>query len=166
MRRTQVSDLYWLGYLLTGDHERTAGILIEDLEMADAANPFFEGWMVRWSRKIFIAKVLGSVKPEVNPSQLRDRLRRLQRETREGLRRIEDAAGKADLERAVLAIDPFPRCALLLCVFEKLAVADVATLLNSDRESVRTAASIGLTELARNLAEDRNFNAANEVKAA
>src|SRR5690242_5586617 len=36
MRRTQVSDLYWLGYLLTGDHERTAEILIEDLETIDA----------------------------------------------------------------------------------------------------------------------------------
>jgi hypothetical protein len=139
-------------------------ILIEDLETFDAINPFFEGWMVAWSRKIFIAKVLGSVKPESNPAQLRDRLRRLQRETRGGLRRIEGAAGKADLERAVLAIDPFPRCALLLYVFERLAVEDVATLLNSDRESVQTAASIGLTELARNLAEGRNFPEANEVK--
>src|SRR5689334_17590909 len=100
MRRTQVSDLYWLGYLLTGDHERTAEILIEDLKTVDAASPFFQGWMVAWSRKIFIAKVLGSVKPEFDPARLRDRLRRLQKETREGLRRIEDAAGKADLERA------------------------------------------------------------------
>ena len=166
MPRTQVSDVYWLGYLLTGDYERTAEILIDGLEMPDAANPFFEGWMMTWSRKIFIAKVLGSVKPELDRAQLRDRLRRLQAETRKGLPRIEHVAGKANLERALLAIDPFSRCALLLRVFEKLAVEDVATLLNSDRESVTTATAIGLIELARNLAEDQKSTEANRVKAA
>ena len=59
MPADQMFDLYWLGYLLTGDRERSVQAVIETLEMPDAANPFFENWMVTWSRKIFIAKVLG-----------------------------------------------------------------------------------------------------------
>ena len=52
----------------------------------------------------------------------------------------------------MLAIDFFPRCAVLLTVFEKLSPDDTAVLLSSDRECVKTAAAIGLIELTRNLA--------------
>ncbi len=64
MPADQLFDLYWLGYLLTGDRERSVQAVIDTLEMPDVANQFFEGWMVTWSRKIFIAKVLGYVVSE------------------------------------------------------------------------------------------------------
>ena len=165
MPADRMFDLYWLGYLLTGDRERSVQAVIETLEMPDAANPFFENWMVTWSRKIFIAKVLGYVAPETSASELRTRLRRMQSETeRRFNRKIDPAAGKPELERALLAIEPLPRCALLLSVFEKLAVADIGILLNVDRESVKTATAIGLIELARNLAGNRQSRATRPVK--
>jgi DNA-directed RNA polymerase specialized sigma24 family protein len=52
-----------------------------------------------------------------------------------------------ELERALLAIDLFPRCALLLTVFEKLSLDDAALLLNADRALVRKAQSQALLEL-------------------
>jgi len=111
--------------------------------------------------------VLGYVSPKASASELRIRLRRLQAETGQGsIRPIDSAAGKAELERALLKIELFPRCALLLSVFEKLAVEDVGSLLNADRESVKTATAIGLIELARNLAGGRRSEAAGRVRTA
>ena len=148
-------DLYWLGYLLTGDRERAVRTVIEVLDLHDAANPFFQSWMVQWSRKIFISKVIGRMVPETGPSALRTQLKRLQASTKGlGQPNLGPGAGKAELERALLAIEPFPRCAVVLSVFEKLAIPDVATLLNSDCESVKTATAIGLIQLSRNLAGD------------
>jgi hypothetical protein len=161
----QMFDLYWLGYLLTGDRERSVRAVIETIEMPDAANPFFESWMITWSRKIFVGKILGYVTPKMSAAELRNRLKRLQAETGRGLKSgIDPTAGKAELERALLAIDPFPRCSLLLSVFERLATEDIGILLNADRESVKTATAIGLLELARNLAGDRRSRATGPVK--
>jgi hypothetical protein len=164
MAANRILDLYWLGYLLTGDREQSVHGVLETLEMPDAANPFFESWFSTWARKIFIAKVLGYVSPRASASELRIRLRRLEAETGP-IRPIDPTAGKAELERALLNMDPFPRCALLLSVFEKLAVEDVGILLNTDRESVKTATAIGLIELARNLAGDRSSEPAGRVRA-
>ena len=59
---------------------------------------------------------------------------------------------KADLEKALLAIDPFPRAALLLLVFEGIRMADAAALLDADPALIRKAQAIGLRELTANLA--------------
>ncbi len=55
------------------------------------------------------------------------------------------------------AIDVFPRCALLLSIFEGMSLEDVATLLNGERDLVRKAQLIGLRELTRNLARKRGW---------
>jgi hypothetical protein len=57
-----------------------------------------------------------------------------------------------ELHRALLAIDVFPRCALLLTIFEKLPVKDAALLLNADERLVLRAQATALIELTRNLA--------------
>jgi len=166
MATDRLFDLYWLAYLLTGDRERSAQAVIETIEMPDAANPFFGGWMSTWSRKIYIAKVLGYVIPESSVTELRARHKRLRAEIgRSGARRIDPVAGKAELERALLAIDPLPRRALLLSVFEKLAIEDIGILLNADRETVKTATAIGLIELTRNIAGHRKSQAMGAVMA-
>jgi DNA-directed RNA polymerase specialized sigma24 family protein len=149
-------DLYWLGFILSGDRELTLQTMIEAVELKDAANPFFASWFVQWSRKVFIAKVLGRVPREASAQELRTRLQRLEAEAGRG--RIAPASptmDKADLERALLSIDSLPRRALILTVFERLSLEDAGILLNADRESVKTAAAIGLIELSRNLSANR-----------
>jgi hypothetical protein len=51
----------------------------------------------------------------------------------------------------VRAIDVFPRCALVLSIFEGLPLEDVATLLDEDCELVKAARAIGLQQLTRRL---------------
>ena len=153
----QAAQLYWLAFLLTGDRERGVGAAIEALNTDDAANPFFENWMVVWGRKIVIARALGAAGDEMRASVLRTERRRF-----DCSNEVESAplsawnldSGTADLqlERALLAIDLFPRCVLLLMVFEKLSAEDTVILLNADKDLVMTAKLIGLVELVRNLA--------------
>ena len=145
-------DFYRLAYLLTGDRERSVQAVIEALDAEDSANPFFDGWFVTWARKIFIAKVLGPVPPEASLPELRTRLNELQSGAEGTGRAIDARTGVVELEAALLAIDVFPRRALLLRVFEKLSLEDVGILLNAGREAVKVATSIGLIELSRNLA--------------
>jgi DNA-directed RNA polymerase specialized sigma24 family protein len=145
-------DLYRLAYLLTGDRERSVQAVIETLDAEGSANPFFDGWFVTWARKIFIAKVLGPVPPEASLPELRTRLNELHSVAERTGRGIDAKTGVAEMEAALLAIDVFPRRALLLRVFEKLSLEDVGILLNAGREAVKVATSIGLIELSRNLA--------------
>jgi hypothetical protein len=60
----------------------------------------------------------------------------------------------------LLAIDLFPRCALLLTVFEKLSLDDAALLLNADKALVRKAQNQGLLELAGAAAGGRGLRRA------
>jgi DNA-directed RNA polymerase specialized sigma24 family protein len=65
-----------------------------------------------------------------------------------------------DLERALLAIDVFPRAALLLSIFEGVPVADAAILLDAEPQLVRKAQAIGLMELTSRLARMQGWTSA------
>ena len=151
----QAADLYWLAYLLTGDSQPSIDMAVEALEAEGHGERFFSSWMRRWSRNIVIAKALASVREE-----LADSSRGFAASLRENSplpapeRVSERAITKARLEHALLALDVFPRCVVLLSVFEGAPLADVATLLGSDLELVRKARTVGLLELTRNLAGD------------
>ncbi len=149
----RAADLYWLAFLLTGDREASVDVTLEALDFADGANPSFSTWMVAWSRRVVIAKALTVIRDELAASAHRTASKRAEKST---LPHQNWAPGrdttKVVLERALLAIDVFPRCGLLLSVFEGMSVEDAATLLDSDRDLVRKAQLTGLRALTRNLA--------------
>jgi DNA-directed RNA polymerase specialized sigma24 family protein len=148
------SDLYWLAFLLTGHREISIEATVEALELRDTANPFFSAWMHGWSRKVVVAKALGAIREELAASAGRvDTKRCLRHRSPRQESSLSPGTTKVQLERALLAIDVFPRCAVLLSVFEKLSIDDTAVLLNSDPDRVEAARSCGLQELAGNLAE-------------
>lgn len=149
----RAAELYRLAFLLTGNREPSVEATIEALDFQDGANPFFSTWMLAWSRKVVIAKALAAIRGELAASARRT-----------GSKRAEKAAlpprdwalspdtTKSQIERALLAIDVFPRCALLLLVFEGVSLDDAAILLDSGRKLLRKAQITGLRELTRNLA--------------
>ena len=138
------ASLHWLARLITGGRRRCDPFAAGMPDTKDAANPFFAGWMVAWSRKLFIARVIGSVRLELEAS-----LRRTRAQSLDGP--PEPRLDYVAWERALPAIDLFPRCAVLLTVVEKFSLEDAAILLNADRNLVAGAAAIGLAELARTL---------------
>jgi len=148
----QAANLYWLAFLLTGNRETSLDAAVEALDAPDG-NPFFSTWMLAWSRKVVIAKALAAIRVELAASA--------QRIAEARSRKSASPSGnwtpardvtKAELERALLAIDAFPRCVLLLSLFEGLSIDDATVLLDVDRDLVRKAQAFALAELTTNLA--------------
>jgi len=147
------AEIYWLVFLLTGHRAQGLDVTLEALGFQDGTNLFFSAWMVAWSRRVVIAKALSAVRDELAASARRTAFRRAEKA---GLPprnwALDRETTRAQLESALLAIDVFPRCALLLTVFEGESLEDAAILLDGSRDVVRKAQIIGLRELTRNLA--------------
>jgi len=153
LEKQYVADLHWLATLLTGCREIAAGITVQAIVRADEPNAFFASWMHGWSRRILIAKAMNAVRGDLAASGRRAGLMRtdtpaLPRHSWE----LDRETSKSDLERALLSIEVFPRAAVLLLLFEGMAVNDAAILLDSSPDLVRKAQALGVAELTVNLA--------------
>jgi len=143
---------YCLAFLLTGHSGLSADVTLEALDLQDGAEPFFSTWMAGWSRRLVMAKALAAIRPELAASAHRTARSAKGTALPSPNWALDQHTTKVQLERALLAIDVFPRCVLLLSVFEGVSLDDAAILLDSDRNLVRKAQRIGLRELTRNLA--------------
>jgi hypothetical protein len=141
------AELHWLAYLFTGSHDRGVRAFTDALDLEDYANPAMADFMGSWSRQLVIGASLETVRPQLRESALRTS--RAQDPDPATLLALKPARQMTtpEFERALLAIDLFPRCALLLTVFEKLSLDDAALLLNADKALVRKARDQGLLEL-------------------
>jgi DNA-directed RNA polymerase specialized sigma24 family protein len=151
-----IRERYWLAYLLTGDCSASEEAYVETLDF-DYANPGYAQFMSEWAKKLIIRSALGKIH-----RQLRESIARMQTSgiailpgTGSG-RQIENIT-KKDLERALLAIDTFPRCVVVLTVLERMPVKAVAELLGVDTKLLKAAQVVGLAELTRNMAIGGNL---------
>jgi DNA-directed RNA polymerase specialized sigma24 family protein len=146
--KRDAADLYRLAFLLTGRRDVSIDIAADGAVSEDDPNSFFADWMRDWRRRLVIGQALTAIRGE-----LADSARRIKRAHVDGAATSQrnwptgPAVTKADLERALLAIDIFPRAALLLLVFEGMQIADAAALLEADPALVEKAQMIGLHEL-------------------
>ena len=62
------ASLHWLAFLLTGNREQSVDIAADTTDASGSANPFFESWMVAWSRRVAIAKALTTIRNELAAS--------------------------------------------------------------------------------------------------
>ena len=152
--KCNVADLHWLATLLTGSRETASDVTIQALYPVDEANAFFSTWMDAWSRRIFIAKALAAVREDLAEFARRTALRRPEKsELPPRSWTLDDETTRSDLERALLLIDVFPRAAVLLLLFERVPLNDVAILLDCEPDLVRKALAVGARELTVNLAK-------------
>jgi hypothetical protein len=157
-------DLYWLAFLRTGHSESSVEIAIGTLDFQDESSPFFSTWMSAWSRRVVIAKALSSSRKELVDSENRNKSARIGKfafQPRDWT--LNPATTKVQIEAALLAIDVFPRCALVLSFFEKTSLEDTEVLLNADRRLVGKAQAIGLQQLNRNLARMQGWTTFTET---
>jgi len=148
----QPADLQRLVFLITGKTD--SGMeATPDSPHPDSDNRFFSAWVEAWSRRIEVAKALATVREELADSARRTASRRPAKKafpSREWS--LDQSTTKIEIGGALLSIDLFPRCVLLLSIFEGVPLEDVAVLLDSDLKLVSKARAIGLQELTRNLA--------------
>ncbi|MGO9257803.1 MAG: hypothetical protein ACLQU1_16045 [Bryobacteraceae bacterium] len=156
-----VAGLYWLATLLTGSREIAAEVTIESVSADPDPRDFLSSWTPKrgsreeevWFRRLVIANALAAVREELANSARRIALRRDgDADLPSCPWALDRASTKSDLEHALLRIEPFPRAAVLLQVFEGAPLHDVASLLESDPELVEKALAIGLSGLTANLA--------------
>lgn len=151
------TELYWLAFLLTGNTERGVQAFDQALDFASDDNPGFDGFMKDWARKLVIVEALGAIRKELRTSIERtarvaaeDRLLGSVGWVRAAIARPEIV--KESFEQAVIGIDAFPRCAMLLTIYERMPIGDVSLLLGVDESLTRAAQRIGVVQLTRNLA--------------
>lgn len=151
--RDNMAELYWLAYLLTGDRERSVQAYTGALNSEEPA-PALQRFMSAWARRLVIVAALGTIRRQLRESELRTRpatsgelagLARSSSVDRTGFT-------KQELEEALLALDVFVRCAVILTVFERLPVTEVAALLGADENTVKSAQARGVTEMTWRLA--------------
>src|SRR5215469_14752305 len=146
------TDLYWLAYLLTGREEISIDIVADTAASDPEEKPFFAGWMEAWARRIVIAKALAAIREELTESRRRMEHARADRSPLPRNWSLSPNASKAQIEKALLSIDVFPRAAVILSVFERVHLPDAATLLDADANLVCKPQAIGLRQFAANLA--------------
>jgi DNA-directed RNA polymerase specialized sigma24 family protein len=156
---SHVADLYSLAFLLTERQDLSIEIASDTAVSGDYETAFFTGWMRGWQRRLVIGRALTAIHDELAGSARRTQLAHVTRSARDSAAppsnwSLSPDTTKADLDQALLAIDLFPRSALLLLVFEGIRMADAATLLDADPALIRKAQAIGLRELTANLARN------------
>jgi len=146
------ADLYRLAFLLTERPEISIDIAV-DAASQDGGDSFFDGWMRAWSRRIVISKALAAIRQQLADSARRTQQARMSRWALPPRSwSLPPDTSKPHIEEALLAIDLFPRAAVLLSVYEGVPVADTATLLDADVALVKKAVAIGVRELTAGLA--------------
>jgi membrane protein DedA with SNARE-associated domain len=162
--KQEPAELRWLVSVITGNATSDLETAVGPFDWDNTINPFFAGWIATWSRKLVIAKALGKVANELKHSACQTvsvgRPAGVMPPPEWSCRH---PLNKFQLERALAAIDIFPRCALLLTIFERLSLEDTVILLGADKKLVTAAQAIGLTELARNLANQQGWMAERDV---
>jgi len=166
MHREDPAGLACVARLITGEASSEPAPVVEFDGLNEAGNPFFADWMALWSRKLLLARSLSKITIELKVSARRTKFAKyphgsMQPPSPEWSR--EQLFDKPQLQRAVSAIDVFPRSALLLTHFERLSLEETAILLSASKELVIRGQTIGLTELSNNLAYQQGSTAACRV---
>ena len=151
--RDNMAELYWLAFLLTGDRERSVQAYTGALN-SDAPAPALQKFMLSWARRLVIVAALGTIRRQLHASALR-----IRPATKGELAGVSALAAadlahltKRDLEEALLAMEIFQRCVIILTILERLPVSEAAALLGSDEDSVKAAQARGVTEMTWRLA--------------
>jgi|GEM_PF-1854927 len=145
-----MSELYRLALVLTGDRERSIQAFTGALN-SDDDPPAFQKFMLSWAKRLVIVAALGTMRRQIRESMLQTRMI-----VRDGGISGPAHAEPVDLERltgreleeALLALDTFPRCVVVLMLLERLPIEEVTVLLAADKRTVKMAQAQGIAELA------------------
>jgi hypothetical protein len=135
----QSFELFSLAFLLTGDTERSVEAFDRALDYYETENP----------RELIIGEALGTMRTELRTSRQRTAGRA--EEFHEAKLQTRPEIAQEEFEEAVISIDAFPRCAMLLTIFEGMSIRAASALLHADEALTRVAQRIGIVELTRNL---------------
>lgn len=150
------SELCWLAFLITGSWQTSVEAVVSIFDVEGIDRKFCPERTLFYARRLVAAASVAAISRDL--SQSARRAAEAPSADLTGLTGLPTQLWtacaiptRAELEKALLAIEAFPRCALLLTVMEGLCIDDAVLLLNADEELVRGARNRGLLELVRNI---------------
>jgi DNA-directed RNA polymerase specialized sigma24 family protein len=127
---TDMSGLYLLSLLLTGDHEKAEQCFVAGLENAVNRNRVFKEWARTWARRVIVQNALRLINPR--PSRENGDLNPVSFE-------LNDKTSERVEIAAVLQLQSFDRFVFVMSVLEGYSHHDCAVLLGCTRRDVLAA---------------------------
>ena len=136
-----MSSIYLLSLLLTGDHEKAEQCFVQGLENAVSRNRVFKEWARSWARRVIVQNAMTTISPRPNA------------ENGSWGQVSIDARSKTPSERAeiaaVLGLANFERFVFVMSVLEGYSDHDCAILLGCSRRDVLAARTRALQQIGR-----------------
>jgi hypothetical protein len=126
-----MSSLYLLSLLLTGDHEKAEQCLVAGLENAVKRNTVFKEWARGWARRVIIQNALHIINPSPNVESRIPNSSSIETNDNTPAERAEIAA--------VLRLTAFDRFVFVMSVLEDYSEHDCSILLGCLRRDVLAA---------------------------
>ena len=130
-----LSDLYLLSFLLTGDRKTAEQCFVNSLEDCLKTNHVFREWARSWAKRTIIQNAIRLLRP--NPASVRVAGER--RTIREASLEIEN----------LLVFDDFERFVFVMSVLERYSDRDCALLLNCGDREIRQSRIHAFEQLSR-----------------
>ena len=136
-----LSDLYQLSFLLTGDHQKGERCFVSGIEDCAKKNRVFREWARAWAKRVIAENAIRELNPRRKDSSSSIPTvfsRNRQSSTPSGHFDVDSVLGLADFERVVF----------VLCVLERYREHECALLLGCSASEVRDARTRAIAELA------------------
>jgi hypothetical protein len=145
-------DLYRTVYLLTGHSEFSLKLITDAIFSETDVELFWSAEMLTQLRRTVIGKALEAIWEELAFSACQTAVLPASHPYLPLGWSLDANTSKLQVESALLSIEVFPRCALLLTLFEGLSLADTSALLRSSEDLTAKGQVLGLWQLVSTLA--------------
>ena len=125
-----MSSLYLLSLLLTGDHKKAEECFVAGLENAVDRNRVFKDWARGWARRVIIQNALRTVDPHPKKESISNSA---------SIEANDKIAAERPEIAAVLGLQAFDRFVFVMSVLEDYSDHDCSILLGSTRRDVLAA---------------------------
>ena len=125
-----MSSLYLLSLLLTGDHKKAEECFVAGLENAVDRNRVFKDWARGWARRVIIQNALRTVDPHPKKESILNSA---------SIEANDKTAAERPEIAAVLGLQAFDRFVFVMSVLEDYSDHDCSILLGSTRRDVLAA---------------------------
>ena len=144
----EMSTLYQLSFLLTGDHEKAEKCFVAGLEDSVKQNLIFKQWARAWAKRMIVVNAVRMIAPRpdhtAGPPIAVDL---------EFARDFHIAQDKDGMLVSVLELADFERFVFVMSVLERFPEEDCLDLLGCSLQEFREARSRALVQVARSYAE-------------
>jgi len=145
----EMSNLYLLCFLLTGDHEKAEQCFVNGLENSVKGNPVFKEWARSWARRMIVENAIRIIAPR--PTHASATALAADLELNRELQTVRD---KDAVIASVLDLPDFERFAFVLSVLERYPDHDCSILMGCTLQEIRDRRTRALQQIAQSYAKN------------